>query len=226
MFRRDKAKKKRNRARAKAGRQAVGQRWHSKKGLPRRQTPTSSTATHHCRWRRSSFVGVVCRGLLARSKPQRGQGGEEGARSVGASAGVHLVAYYSAAPLCIVYERGARRFFAILCAERVPVSKSDGALPQIRRRSAHVPHPFRTRSARDPHRFARCSSQPNALGIERTRFIIVFSRVRAPQNAQSWCLGRPPSTCAHDYVLAFLASASKKTRKGRFCVKRVRTANS
>ena len=65
-----------------------------------------------------------------------------------------------------------------------------------------------------------------ALGIERTRFKIVFSRVRAPQNAQSWCLGRPPSTCAHDYVLVFLASAPKKTRKGRFCVKRVRTANS
>ena len=66
----------------------------------------------------------------------------------------------------------------------------------------------------------------SALGIERTRFKIVFSRVRAPQNAQSWCLGRPPSTCAHDYVLVFLASAPKKTRKGRFCVKRVRTANS
>ena len=57
-----------------------------------------------------------------------------------------------------------------------------------------------------------------APGIERTRFKIVFSRVHAPQNAQYWCLGRPPSTCAHDYVLVFLASASKKTRKGRFCV--------
>ena len=72
-----------------------------------------------------------------------------------------------------------------------------------------------------------CTPQEPALGIERTRFIIVFSLVRAPPNARSWCLGRPPSTCAHDYVLAsFLASASKKTRKGRFCVKRVRTANS
>ena len=29
-----------------------------------------------------------------------------------------------------------------------------------------------------------------ALGIERTRFIIIFSRVRAPRSAQSWCLGR------------------------------------
>ena len=59
----------------------------------------------------------------------------------------------------------------------------------------------------------------NALGIERTRFIVVLSRVRrAPQNAQSWCLGRPPSTCAHDYVLAFLASAPQKKRKRRSCV--------
>ena len=52
-----------------------------------------------------------------------------------------------------------------------------------------------------------------ALGIERTRFIIIFSRVRAPRNAQSWCLGRPPSTCAHDYVLAFLASPPPQNEK-------------
>ena len=60
-----------------------------------------------------------------------------------------------------------------------------------------------------------------ALGMERTRFMIVFSRDRAPQSAQSWGLGPPPSTCAHDYVLAFLASPPQKMRKGRFCVKRV-----
>ena len=36
----------------------------------------------------------------------------------------------------------------------------------------------------------------SAPPIERTRFIIVFSRVRAPRNAQSWGLGPPPSTCA------------------------------
>ena len=58
---------------------------------------------------------------------------------------------------------------------------------------------------RDPH---QSPSSTRALGIERTRFIIVFSRVRAPQNAQSWCLGRPPSTCAHDYVLSRVAGVS------------------
>ena len=42
-----------------------------------------------------------------------------------------------------------------------------------------------------------------ALAIERTRFEIVFSRVRAPRSARSWGLGPPPSTCAHDGVLAF-----------------------
>ena len=64
--------------------------------------------------------------------------------------------------------------------------------------------------------------------IERTRFIVVFSRVRAPRNAKSRGLGPPPppSTCAHDDALTFLASPPPKTRKGRFCVKRVRTANS
>ena len=43
---------------------------------------------------------------------------------------------------------------------------------------------------------------------------------------QSWCLGPPPSTCAHDYVLAFLASPHPKMRKRRFFVERVRTTNS
>ena len=43
--------------------------------------------------------------------------------------------------------------------------------------------------------------------IERTWFIIVLSRVRTPRNAKRWGLGPPPSTCAHDGALAFLASA-------------------
>ena len=34
--------------------------------------------------------------------------------------------------------------------------------------------------------------------IEGTWFIIAFSRDRAPQNARSWGLGPPPSTCAHE----------------------------
>ena len=34
---------------------------------------------------------------------------------------------------------------------------------------------------------------------------------RVPKGAA--CVGRPPSTCAHDYVLVFLASASKKNEK-------------
>ena len=62
---------------------------------------------------------------------------------------------------------------------------------------------------------ACCERAPgqDALGIERTQFIIVFSRVRAPRNAQSWCLGRPPSTCAHYYVLAFFGVGIQKNEK-------------
>ena len=54
-----------------------------------------------------------------------------------------------------------------------------------------------------------------------------FSRDRASQNAQSFLIGASAvHVRSRDYVLAFLASAPPKTRKGRFCVKRVRTANS
>ena len=62
----------------------------------------------------------------------------------------------------------------------------------------------------------RASKRTNALGIERARSIIVLSRDRAPQSAQSWGLGPPPSTCAHDHVLAFLVSPPPKMRKRRF----------
>ena len=60
----------------------------------------------------------------------------------------------------------------------------------------------------------------SAPGIERARFTIVFSRVRAPQNAQSWCLGRPPSTCAHDYFSRFFGVGIQKNEKRAIlCVK-------
>ena len=54
-------------------------------------------------------------------------------------------------------------------------------------------------SRKPTHTVAELASA-RALGIERTRFIIFLSRVRAPQSAQRWCLGPPPSTCAHDDV--------------------------
>ena len=95
----------------------------------------------------------------------------------------------------------------------VSISAGGGDSPQVRCLTVAVAAPMPTK-------------KKHALGIERTRFIIAFSRVRAPQKTQSWGLGPPPSTCAQDDVLVFLASAPKKTRKGRFCVKRVRTANS
>ena len=122
---------------------------------------------------------------------------------------------------------GSKRVVVLLLRNKTRPRRAFGKRPPTPRKPKGKPGlPFIRRSARWRAKEGRrvgppwvhIARGPSALGIERTRFTIVFSRVRAPQNAQSWCLGRPPSTCAHDYVLAFLASASKKTRKGRFCV--------